>query len=207
MVAASRFVVICCRYDSGRRRDPGLARQFRITSSPGFRTGRARIMIASMTLYIAVFAPMPSASDSTAMPVNNGVLAQRAPAVANVLAEPLQRCPAPHFANVSPSAAARSRNRDGWPVRLLRAGCLNEFAPPLRPQDRERSRRRDRHHAVSIAKNAIASLVSLCRTHHAGDRTDQKLPFRLLSHQLLFPRRSQPVILCPPVQVRTLPFR
>ena len=80
----------CCRCDSGPRRDSCLARQFRITSSPGFRTGRARIIIASMTLYIAVFAPMPSASDNTAMHGEQWVLAQSAPAVTNVLTEPFQ---------------------------------------------------------------------------------------------------------------------
>jgi hypothetical protein len=41
------------------------------------------------------------------------------------------------------------------------------------------------------------TLVS--RTHHPRDRLDQKLPLRLLRHQLLSTRRGEPVILRSPV--------
>ena len=71
--AASGLGVTCCRYDleSGSRlRPPVQDHQFAWDS----RTGSARIIIASMTLKIAVFAPIPNASESTAMVVNSGFL-------------------------------------------------------------------------------------------------------------------------------------
>ena len=43
------------------------------TSSSGARTGSDRSIAASISVKIAVFAPMPSASDSTAMAVNPGL--------------------------------------------------------------------------------------------------------------------------------------
>jgi len=46
-----------------------LARQFRVARDPGSLTGSERSKIASMKLKIAVFAPTPSARESTASAV------------------------------------------------------------------------------------------------------------------------------------------
>ena len=69
------------------------------TSRSGSANGSGRSTTARTTLNIAALAPMPRLSVRTAAMVNAGAFGQRAPRVAQVLPEMLDRRPAPHVAH------------------------------------------------------------------------------------------------------------
>ena len=88
------------------------------TSSCGRATGSGRSTSAFSSWNIAVLAPMPRASETTATRVKTGVRAQRADGVAEIAADDVER--------------ARGRGRRGWLPWSRRAPPKREPGPPPR---------------------------------------------------------------------------
>ena len=103
-------------------------------SVAGSRTGSGRSTSVLRMLKIAVLAPIPRASDSTAVAANAGVRRKPRSAVAKILSQPFPPCPQGHlpdvFHHVAPDCRRLSAPRGAPPRATARRACT----PPSPPR-------------------------------------------------------------------------